>query len=134
MIDCNSYVDIKRSSERSFGAVFSIFTLAASYFAYSKNNGVFPILIVTSVLLIGVTVMSPRLLRYPNLLWFKFGILLGKLFSPIIMTLLFFCVFCPLSFCIRISNKDLLQLRIQKSKTSYWTARGHEIQSMKDQF
>lgn len=45
-----------------------------------------------------------KILYYPNYLWFRFGILLSKIFSPIILLILFIFIFIPLGFVLNITN------------------------------
>ena len=67
-----------------------------------------------------------------NLLWFKFGMLLGKIVSPIIMAFVFFGVVTPTGLIMKLFNKDLLKLK-RKNKDSYWIDRKSKSE-MKNQF
>jgi hypothetical protein len=65
-------------------------------------------------------------------MWIKFGILIGKIISPIVMGLVFFCVITPIGMLVKILKKDVMGLK--KEATSYWINRKDKIQSMKKQF
>jgi hypothetical protein len=65
-------------------------------------------------------------------LWIEFGILLGKIMSPIFMGLVFFFLVTPIGILLRILKKDIMGLK--KGKSSYWINREDEVQSMKKQF
>ena len=80
--------------------------------------------------------MNSRLLTPFNILWFKFGILLSKIISPIIMMLIFFIVVTPLALLAKLVKKDFLELDKEKNKKrlSYWLEKEKYNHSMKDQF
>ena len=66
------------------------------------------------------------------MIWFKFGMLLGKFVSPIIMALVFFFVVTPTGLIMKILKKDLRRLK-KKDKKSYWIERKSKSE-MKNQF
>ena len=77
--------------------------------------------------------LNSKLLNPLNKLWFKFGILLGNLISPIIMGLVYFFVITPIAMLLKIFNKDVLNLKKNK-KNTYWIDKIKSESTMKDQF
>ena len=77
--------------------------------------------------------LNSKFLTPLNKAWFKFGLILGKFVSPIIMGVIFFGVVTPISFIVRIFGKDLLNLRYNK-KPSYWIKKSGPKSKMKNQF
>jgi len=69
-----------------------------------------------------VTVLKPSLIAPLNLLWFQFGILLGKIVSPVALSLLFFLIITPTAVIGRLLGRDELRLK-KKNVTSYWVNR-----------
>ena len=65
-------------------------------------------------------------------MWIKFGILLGKIISPIVMGFVFFFVVTPIGILVRILKKDVMGLK--RGDSSYWIKRKDNLQSMKKQF
>ena len=63
----------------------------------------------------------------------KFGELLGKIISPIVMGVVYFIIITPIGFFVRLLGKDLLNIKFSK-KDSYWIKREKNIGSMKRQF
>jgi hypothetical protein len=125
--------EIKIGSNRSFGIVFFIvFFIIATY--PLVNNGEIRIwsLILSLVFLI-LGLLNSKILYPLNKIWFKFGLLLGKLVSPLIMAIIFFLVVTPIGILMRILNKDLLNLKFNKSK-SYWIEKNEQKSKMKNQF
>ena len=68
-----------------------------------------------------------------NRIWFKFGIILGGIVSPIIMGLVFFFVVTPISLILRLFKKDTLNLKKNDSMT-YWIKKLDKKSKMKNQF
>ena len=68
-----------------------------------------------------------------NKLWFKFGLLLGKIVSPLIMGIIFFFVVTPIGFIMRAIGKDLINLKYNNNK-SYWIEKTGPKSKMKNQF
>ena len=84
--------------------------------------------------MISITLLKASLYKTPNYLWFKFGILLGRIVSPIIMALIFYLIIFPTGLLLRLFRKDVLGLRFDKNKKTYWISRDEPMQSMKNQF
>ena len=77
--------------------------------------------------------MNSQLLRPLNYIWFKFGLFLGSIVSPIVMSIIFFLVVTPISILMKIFNKDILNLRTNK-KNTYWIEKTDPKSKMKNQF
>ncbi|MDC1128520.1 SxtJ family membrane protein [Candidatus Pelagibacter sp.] len=122
-----------KSSNRSFGVVFFIVFLIISLYPI-LNYGEIRLwaLIISSIFLI-LGLVNSKLLSPLNNLWFRFGIFLGKIISPIIMGIIFFLVVTPIGFLMRILGKDLLNLKFNKEK-SYWIKKNDPKSKMKNQF
>jgi hypothetical protein len=58
--------------------------------------------------------INSKILTPLNKLWFKFGILLGRIVSPIIMGVIFFLVVTPIGFNNENIGKDLLNLKFNE--------------------
>ena len=125
--------DIKISSNRSFGVVFFIvFSLIALYpLTYGAEIRVWSLIISLIFLILGL--LNSKILTPLNKIWFKFGILLGKIVSPLIMGIIFFLVVTPTGFIMRLLGKDLLNLKYNKKK-SYWIEKSGPKSKMKNQF
>ena len=125
--------DIKIGSNRSFGIVFFIvFLLIAIYPLINQGEiRVWSVLISLLFLILGI--INSKILTPLNKVWFKFGIFLGKIISPIIMGIIFFLVVTPIAFLMRMLNKDLLNLKFNK-KSSYWIEKTDPKSTMKNQF
>ena len=66
-----------------------------------------------------VTIVKDDLLLPLNKLWMEIGIMIGKIVSPVLMAIIFFGMFMPLSIVMRIFGRDELRLN-KKYRKSYW--------------
>ena len=125
--------DVKISSNRSFGIVFFVvFLLIALYpLIYEGDVRIWSLIISIIFLILGL--LDSKILAPLNKIWFKFGILLGKIVSPLIMGIIFFFVVTPIGFMMRILGKDVLNLKFNANK-SYWIEKTGPKSKMKNQF
>ena len=125
--------DIKIGSNRSFGIVFFIvFLLIAIYPLLSGENvRLWSLAIATIFFILGI--INSGLLSPLNKIWFKFGLLLGRLISPLVMSLIFFLVVTPIALLMKLLKKDLLNLKFNKDNT-YWIVKSGPKSKMKNQF
>ena len=125
--------DIKIGSNRSFGIVFFIvFLLIAIYPLLSGENvRLWSLVIATIFFILGI--INSGLLSPLNKIWFKFGLLLGRFISPLVMGLIFFLVVTPIALLMKLLKKDLLNLKFNKDNT-YWIVKSGPKSKMKNQF
>tara|TARA_Y100000591_G_C21646710_1_gene600715 strand:+ start:134 stop:517 length:384 start_codon:yes stop_codon:yes gene_type:complete len=125
--------EIKISSNRSFGIVFSVVFLIIAFYPliYNEEIRIWSFLISLIFLILGL--INSILLTPLNKIWFKFGIFLGKVVSPIVMGVIFFLVVTPIGLIMRVAGKDLLNLKFNK-KNSYWVEKDGPKSKMKNQF
>ena len=123
----------KIGSNRSFGIVFFIFFLIVGTYPIFFQGELRIWSLIVSIIFFLLGIINSRFLTPLNLLWFKFGMLLGRIFSPIVMGLVFFLVVTPTGLIMRILNKNLLRLKKKNIKT-YWIERSSIKSEMKNQF
>ena len=125
--------EIKIGSNRSFGIIFSIVFLLIAIYPLINNGELrlWSLIISISFLLLGL--INSRTLNPLNKLWFKLGIFLGKIISPLVMGIIFFLVVTPIGLLMRLLKKDLLNLKFNKN-SSYWIEKNEPKSKMKNQF
>ena len=128
----NSKINI--SSNRSFGLVFFVIFLIVALWPLKYEEDIRLWSLVISIIFFILGVINSKLLTPLNKLWFKFGILLGSIVSPIIMGIVYFLVVTPTGIIMRLSGKNLLQMKKIKSVSTYWTKRKKQHNTMKRQF
>ena len=125
--------EIKISSNRSFGIVFFIFFLLIALYPLLKGNDLRIWSLIISFIFLTLGLINSKILTPLNRLWFKFGLLLGKFISPLIMGIIFFVVVTPIGIIMRLLKKDLLNLKYNKKET-YWIDKSGPKSKMKNQF
>ena len=125
--------EIKISSNRSFGIVFFIVFLLIALYPLLKGNDLRIWSLVISFIFLALGLINSKILTPLNRLWFKFGLLLGKFISPLIMGIIFFFVVTPIGIIMRLFKKDLLNLKYNKKET-YWIDKSDPKSKMKNQF
>lgn len=125
--------DLKISSNRNFGIVFFVVFLTISLWPLLNNNDLrlWSLGISLIFLILGLT--NSKILMPLNKIWFKFGILIGNIISPIIMGIIFFIVVTPTGIIMRILRKDLIGLKMN-NKSTYWIEKKNESKTMRNQF
>ena len=125
--------EIKIGSNKSFGIVFFIVFLLIAVYPLINNGElrIWSLILSLAFLILGL--LNSKILYPLNKIWFKFGLLLGRIVSPLVMVIIFFLVVTPIGLLMRILNKDLLNLKFNKSK-SYWIEKNEQKSKMKNQF
>ena len=125
--------DIKISSNRSFGLVFFIFFLIVSLYPLSNDKNINIVALTISIFFLVLGLLNSKILFPLNKIWFKFGIILGNLISPLIMSVIFFVIITPIGLLMRMFGKDVLNLKYNDNK-SYWIDKDGPKSKMKNQF
>ena len=125
--------NIKINSNRSFGVVFFVVFIIIALYPLLNDQEFRLWALVISLFFLILGLLDSKVLTPLNKLWFKFGIFLGKIVSPLIMGLIFFFVVTPIGLIMRILKKDILNLKFNKSN-SYWIEKSGPKSKMKNQF
>ena len=129
--------EVKGSSDRSFGLVFTIFFSVVGGIKLWVGSSWFWPWFVAAALVLLLTLVAPKVLAPANRLWLRFGLLLHRIVNPIVMGLLFFATVTPIGLVLRLFGKDLLHLRRDPEARTYWIDRappGPSPDSMINQF
>tara|TARA_B100000161_G_C33205355_1_gene261776 strand:- start:21 stop:404 length:384 start_codon:yes stop_codon:yes gene_type:complete len=125
--------DIKISTNRSFGVVFFVVFLLIAIYPLTHSGDIRIWSAIISFIFLVLGLLNSRILTPLNRIWFKFGIYLGKIVSPLIMGIIFFFVVTPIGLIMRILGKDVLNLKYNKNQ-SYWIEKNGPKSKMKNQF
>jgi hypothetical protein len=127
----------KASSDRSFGfvfaAVFAFFTISPLLRGKPMRMWC---LAVSAVCLVAALV-APAVLHPLNLLWTRLGYLISKVTNPLITGLMFYLLFTPVAFLLRVFGSDLLRLKRDAQESTYWIPRvppGPSPDTLRNQF
>ncbi len=125
-------INIKPKDNITFGILFFIVFLIIGLYPLKNGLNIRLWSLGLSFVFLIITFIRPNLFTPLNKLWIQFGILLGKIISPIVMGLVFFFVVTPIGILVRLFKKDVMGLK--KKETSYWINREDKVQSMRKQF
>jgi hypothetical protein len=125
--------NIEIGSNKSFGIVFFFIFLLIGIFPLFDNRDIRIWSVILSVIFLILGLLNSPILSQLNRAWFKFGILLGNIVSPIVMAIVFFLVVTPTAIIMRVLGKDILGLK-KNNKNTYWIEKSKIKSKMKDQF
>ena len=125
--------DLKISSNRSFGIVFFVVFLLIALYPLIHNGELRIWSALVSLVFLVLGLLNSIILAPLNRVWFKFGIFLGKIISPIVMGIIFFLVVTPTGLIMKLLRKDLLNLKFNNNKT-YWINKSGPKSKMKNQY
>ena len=128
--------EIELPSNRKFGFFFTlVFSVAAAYFYNFVNMTWAYSSIAVAFIFLVITLVKNEILLPLNKLWMLLGLLLGMIVSPIVLGVIFFGLFTPIAFFMKLCGRDELQLKFNK-KPSHWISRSEPIkpESFKQQF
>ena len=117
--------EVQGSSDRSFGLVMAAFFAIVAFFPLVHGSlaairwWAFGI----GAAFLTLALLRPASLRPLNRLWLKLGLLIGKIVSPLVLSLLFYVTVTPVGLLMRAVGKDPLRLRRNTKAASYWIAR-----------
>lgn len=128
---------VKASSDRFFGLTFFAVFLILALWPLLAQGPVRPVALGIALAFLAVSLIAPKRLAPLNRLWLKFGELLHRITSPIILGIMFFGVITPVGWLMRLAGKDLLRMKFDRDAPSYWIRReppGPDKTSLKRQF
>lgn len=135
--DLRREIEVEGSSNRSFGVVFTVVFLVIALLPLLKGEGPRVWGLAVSGMIAALTLFRPAVLTVPNRLWMRFGLLLGKIVSPVVIGILFYGIITPFGIVMRLAGKDPLRLKRDHGATTYWIRRdppGPPPESLTNQF
>ena len=125
--------ELKPGSNKSFGIVFFIVFILIALYPLTFGEEIRTWSLIISIIFLISGLLNSKILTPLNKIWFKFGIFLGKIISPIVMGIIFFMVVTPTGLILRLLKKDVLGLKYDTNK-SYWIKKSGPKGTMKNQF
>ena len=112
----NSPCDFKQIIWNSVCYFFLILTI---YYFSNENLDLSLLFIILSISFLVLGLNKSKILTPLNIVWIKFGFLLGKFISPIIIAIIYFFIIFPTKLLLILLKKDNLMIS-NKFKKSYW--------------
>lgn len=125
------------ASDRKFGLVLGLIGVTFSVWPMLHGKNIRVWLLFAALALIVVALLRPTALHRANVSWAQIGVLLGKIVAPLTISAMYALLVIPLAWFLRLSGKDILRLRIDKSAATYWLPRqpgGNSTEQMLRQF
>ena len=117
------FSDIELPSNYKFGFFFTIiFILIGVYFLYGTSIRIAYIFFVLAAAFFIITIIKAEALLPLNKLWMRFGLMIGVIVSPILLGIIFFGLFTPISLLMKVFGRDELRLKLFK-RQSHWKMR-----------
>jgi hypothetical protein len=123
-------------SNRSFGLVFAGFFAVVGLLPLVHGNPVRWWALGLAVLFLALALAAPQVLAPLNRLWFRLGLALSRIVSPVVMGVVYYGVVVPTALIMRARRKDPLGLKRDPAAATYWVGRepGPPPGSMSRQF
>ena len=127
-------IKIEKSTNRSFGLVFFIVFLIIGLWPLANEGSVRFWSLIIALIFLFLGILNSKILTPLNVLWSKFGELLGIVIAPIVMGIIFFLVVTPTGLIMKMLGKDLLRNKFEKEEKSYWIKKEKIKSTMRQQF
>ena len=113
------------AQQRRFGALFALIAAVGAAYLHLKHAQTLAaaLLAVTALVLVLVTAWRPQALRHPLRAWLAFGMLLGRIVSPVVLAIMYYLLIAPVAAIGRWTGRDELRLKRAAHLTSYWIDR-----------
>lgn len=119
---------------KTFALIWSLIFLIVGIWPLFSGNTVRLWAMLIMLLFLIVAFLKPSLLNSFYKIWIKIGEVIGGFISKVIMVILFYGMFTPVAFVLRLLGKDLLRKKLDKNSSSYWIKRDTQPGSLKNQF
>ena len=123
MIEEIKNIKTKKKDIQSFGITIGIIFLIIAGFLFYKEKEAFQLLLYLASSFICLSFLFPGILKPIYLVWMIFAVILGWFMTRLILSLLFFLVVTPIALVLKLVGKDLLELKKQEVRGSYWNKR-----------
>ena len=105
---------------RKFGLVMTVPLALIGGYLWWKGRGAAPYVVGAAAFFLLSGLLVPQLLRPVEKIWMKFAEILSAIMTRVILTLAFYLVISPFGLLLRLLGKDLLNLRFDQERESYW--------------
>jgi len=127
--------NVKLPSNKKFGYFFFLVFFILSFYMFFNEKIIWTyIFSLLSLLFLIITFFKPQILFPLNVLWMRVGLFLGMIVSPIVMSVIFFGIFTPIAFFMRLFGRDELILKFKKRNTYWINRQSSQLESFKNQF
>jgi hypothetical protein len=126
-----------RTSPKGFGLFMAAFFALVCGLPLISGRPMRTWALIPAVLFLVSALVRPQLLAPLNHAWFRLGILLNRIVSPLVLGAMYYLVLTPAALIFRLFQKDPLNLQKRPDLPTYWQARtppGPASDSLQNQF
>ena len=126
---------MQKGSERSFGFVFVLVFAIVATWPLLDGGPIRMWAVTVSICIALISIFAPKALKPFNDCWFKIGLLLQAVISPLILGLIFLITVLPTGLVMKLAGKNPLDLKFNPRAKTYWISKDHsQNSSMKNQY
>ena len=129
---------ITKKDLKQFGLVLGGILFVIGFMHFRKENiHVYPWLWSFSILSIFLSIFIPKGLKPVFVIFTKIAHIVGWINTRIILTAIYYVILTPIGIILRLAGKDLLDVKIEKEKDTYWKEREQIVatkESLEKQF
>lgn len=108
---------------RKFGLAFGAVLLLIASILVWKEQAAFPYFVVAGIIFTALGLAIPILLRPVYKVWMSFAVVIGFIMTRVILTVIFYGLFTPISLVARLFGKDWLEEHWDENAKTYWVKR-----------
>ena len=108
---------------REFGLTIGAILVILGGIAAWRGRPVYPYFLGFGIAFMAAGMLLPKALKFPQVAWMGFAVVLGFFSSRLVLSILFYAVITPIGIIMRVFGKDVLDQRIDRSAGSYWKMR-----------
>ncbi|MEJ2247104.1 MAG: SxtJ family membrane protein [Acidobacteriota bacterium] len=108
---------------RKFGLTMGIFLILLGLVFYWYSLNYTNVILITGGVLLILGLLIPIVLRPIFVIWMSFATVLGFIMTRLILGILFYVIFFPVSVVLKILGKDFLDQKFNTNDSSYWKIR-----------
>ena len=127
MIEEIKNIKSEKSDLRKFGITIGLILMIVSGFLFWKEKESFQILLTAGAILLILGVTIPAILKYIYWVWMIFATIIGWIMTRMILSLMFYMIFTPIGFILRLFGKQFIELNWNKTDSTYWKYRSKSI-------
>ena len=125
-------LNLSFSNLKKFGITMGIAFLVIVLLIFLKHRHAnLPFLLLSLGFFISA-VVSPVILKPVYIIWMRFAFILSWINTRLLLLLIFYLVFTPISLILKLLGKDMLERKIDKQSASYWHHRESAVTAAKD--
>lgn len=120
-------LNLDKKTLRKFAITMGIAFLVITVIIFIRHrHNILPTSII-SVIFFALAVIMPIILKPVYILWMRLAFILSWINTRLILLIIFYLIFTPISLAIKLFGVDLLDIKINKQKGSYWRRKEKKI-------